>query len=165
MAGRMATAALVTLALMGGCTAEEPPLPFGPMQLMMANEVQPTADIYWGAVRFESELVDGTVVERDIRPQSEADWQRVEAAAARLGVLGQAMLDPAYAEGRGTEWAVFAQGLVDVAAEAQAAAAARDPDAVFEVGGYVYNVCQACHQVYPPANLPEGVTADDLAPQ
>ena len=136
---------------------EQAELPFGTAQQMMANEVQPTADIYWGAVKFESELMeDGTVEERDIRPETDEDWERVRASAEHMGELGQALLSPAYAAPRGEDWQSFAQGLIDVSALAEKAAADKDPDAVFEVGGTMYNVCRACHQAYPPEELPDG---------
>lgn len=157
--------ALLGVVLLLGCDSPPAELPFGPVQLMMANEVQPTAEIYWGAVKFESELVDGEVVEREIRPQTDEEWAAVEASAVRLGELGEALLSPAYADGRGEEWTDFAQGLIDISEQARQAAASRDPDAVFEVGGHVYNVCTACHQVYPPAELEEGTTVDDLPAQ
>ena len=157
----MAAALVPGVALLSACsgaaTEEQPDLPYGTAQQMMANEVQPTAEIYWGAVKFESELMeDGTVEERDIRPETDADWERVRASAQRMGELGQALLSPAYAAPRGEDWQSFAQGLVDVSAIAEQAAVDQDPDAVFEVGGTMYNVCRACHQAYPPEELPDG---------
>jgi hypothetical protein len=155
--------ACAALAL-AACAQDEPELPLGTPQQMMADHVQPTADIYWGAVKFESELMpDGSVEERDIRPQTDAEWETVRAAAARLGELGEVLNSPAYAEGRGPDWSAYAQGLVAAAAQAEAAAVAQNPDAVFTEGGTIYNVCRACHQMYPPEVLPEGVTVDDLA--
>lgn len=156
-------AALAMFAL-AGCGGAQPELPYGTAQMMMANEVQPTAEIYWDSVRFVSELVDGKVVEQNFVPETAEDWQKLEAAAARLGELGEALKTPAYAEGRGEDWGVFAQGLVDVSALAAEAARSRDPDKVFEVGGTVYNVCSACHQAYPPATLPEGETTLEPSP-
>ncbi len=152
------TATALLLALTS-CAAE-PELPYGTVQLMMANEVQPTAETYWDSVRFVSELVDGEVVDTDYKPTTDADWAKVEAAAARLGELGETLKTPAYADGRGADWAVFAQGLVDVSRAAGDAAKSRDPDKVFEVGGTVYNVCSACHQAYPPAEAPAADAAN-----
>jgi hypothetical protein len=51
----------------------------------------------------------------------------------------------------------------DVARLAEQAALDNSPDAVFEVGGTLYNVCTACHQSYPPAELPAGMSVDDMA--
>lgn len=139
-------------------------MPLGTVQQMMAEHVQPTADTFWGAVRFESVLEDGVVVERDIRPETDADWEEARQAAERLGEYGEMLMTPAYSEGRGEDWTDFSQGLVDVAQIAEQAALDRNADAIFEVGGTIYNVCQACHQMYPPEVMPEGVTVDDLRP-
>ena len=50
---------------------------------------------------------------------------------------------------------IVAGGLIEVAGQAEQAAADKSTDAVFEVGGTVYSVCSACHQAYPPADAPE----------
>lgn len=152
----------LALAALASCSQGEQEMPLGTPQQMMANEMQPTADIYWKSVKFVSELKpDGTVEERDIRPQSDAEWEDVRASAARLGELGAMLQTPAYAGGRGDAWIAYSRGLVDAAALAEAAAAAQDADAVFIEGGTVYNVCRACHQMYPPAEAPAGTTVDD----
>ena len=157
------TVAASALAACGGDGGVDPAdLPYGTVQQMMADHVQPTADVYWGSVKFESELMeDGTVEERDIRPETDEEWEEVRAAAARLGEFGQSLATPAYSEGRGDDWLAFANGLVDVSALAEQAAVDQDPDAVFEVGGNVYNVCRACHQMYPPAAGIEGESGGD----
>lgn len=159
---RILAGSLAVLALAACNQAEEVP-PQGTVQQLMAQEMQPTAEIFWGAVGSASELVDGEPVFREWQPQTDAEWEEVRAAAARLGELGELLKSPAYAKGRGDDWIAYAQGLVDVSAQAQQAAIAKDPEAVFEVGGTIYSVCSACHRKYPPEELPEGVTVDDIA--
>jgi len=158
-------AAALTASLgLTSCAKSAPELPYGTVQMMMAKEVQPTAQKYWDAVRFVSELVDGKVVNTDHVPQTEAEWLEVEAAAAHLAELGEALKTPAYAEGRGEDWPVFAQGLVDLAGRAGEAAKSRDPEQVFASGGELYNVCSACHQAYPAtASPPADPVADPAA--
>lgn len=152
---------LVATALLGGCN-QGPPAPEKTVQQLMAEDVQPTAEIYWDAVGHVSELVDGDVVERDIRPQTEADWQAVRGGATRMIELAELLQTPGYAEGRGEDWIEISQSLADVGRLAEQAADSRDPDKVFEVGGTMYSVCSACHQVYPPAEgLPSDVPAGD----
>lgn len=148
----------VPLLFLAACGGEEAPaeLPLGTAQQLMANEMQPTADIYWGSVRFESRLEeDGTVVEEEFEPSTDEEWAEVQQAAVHMQELGEMLKTPAYADGRGEDWLIFAQGLIDISAKAEQAAVDQDPDAVFTEGGNVYNVCRACHQVYPPANMPE----------
>jgi len=159
---RIIAGALATLALAACNQSEEVP-PLGTAQQMMAQEMQPTAEIFWGAVGAQSELVDGEAVFTEWQPETDAEWEEARAAAQRLGELGEVLMTPAYAEGRGDDWNAYAQGLVDVSAQAQESALAKDADAVFEVGGTIYSVCSACHRMYPPAELPEGVTVDDIS--
>jgi hypothetical protein len=159
---RIVAGSLAVLALAACNQSEEVP-PLGTAQQMMAQEMQPTADIFWGSVGSASELVDGEPVFREWQPETDAEWEEVRASAQRLGELGEVMMTPAYAEGRGEDWNAYSQGLVDVAAQAQEAALAQDAEAVFELGGTIYSVCSACHRMYPPEELPEGVTVDDIS--
>lgn len=161
----MRTDIIILAAALGlaGCSEEAESPPLGSAQQMMAQEMQPTAEIYWEAVGASSELVDGEPVFREWAPEGDAEWEAVRAAAEHLGELGVMLQTPAYAEGRGDDWLAYSQGLVDVAAQAQEAAEAQDAEAVFEIGGTIYSVCSACHRMYPPADLPEGVTVDDVS--
>lgn len=118
-----------------------------PIKDYMANTVQPTAEIYWNSVQYISDE-DG---EHEIFPRTDAEWEEVRQAAARLAEIGAELKEPGYADGRGSGWIDFADGLIEVAGQAEQAAASKDTDAVFDVGGTVYSVCSACHQAYPPA--------------
>ena len=141
------------LALLTGCSQGEQPNKT--VQQLMAQDVQPTADIYWKAVQFISDETG----DHDIAPQTDADWQRVQQAAVRMGELSELLKTPGYTEGRGEDWVQFSNSLGEVAKLAEQAAAAKDPDKVFEVGGTMYSVCSACHQVYPPTTGPEAEQA------
>ena len=46
------------------------------------------------------------------------------------------------------DWMKMSQALVDVGAVALKAAEAKNPQALFEAGGEVYEVCQRCHRRY-----------------
>lgn len=154
---------LAPLALLASCTAEPAALSHGTPQQFMATKMQPTAEVYWGAVGAVSELIDGQPVFREFEPQTDAEWATVAAAAVSLREYGEVLASPEYAEGRGPDWLDFAQGLQDVSRQAEQAAIDQSPEAVFEVGGTLYNVCTACHQAYPPAELEPGTTVDDVA--
>lgn len=153
--------ALATVALLGGCN-QGAPAPDKTVQQLMAEDVQPTAEVYWGAVGHVSELIDGVPVERDIRPTTEAEWQEIRAAATKMIEYAELLQTPGYAEERGEDWIQISQSLADVGRLAEQAADSRDPEKVFEVGGTMYSVCSACHQVYPPAEgLPDDAPIGD----
>lgn len=113
---------------------------------MMVGRVQPTAQTYWNAVQYISDE-KGT---HNIVPRNAAEWDRTRKAAEDLSDYGRQLQTRAYSQGRGEDWNQFAQGLVDIGAAAADAARSRNPDAVFDAGTSVYNVCAACHQVYLP---------------
>lgn len=146
----------LTLFALGGvlaaCGDAGPEVPIKPY---MAETVQPTAEIYWNSVQYISDEQG----EHEIFPRTDAEWEDVRQSAARLAEIGAELKEPGYAQGRGQGWIDFADGLIEVAGQAEQAAIAKDVDAVFEVGGTVYSVCSACHQAYPPADPPEGFDA------
>ncbi len=154
--------ALTPLAMLVSCSQEPATLSHGTPQQLMANEVQPTAEIYWSAVGAISELIDGVSVFREFEPETDEEWQAVADSAVKLRELGAVLASPEYSEGRGDAWLDFAQGLQDVSRQAEQAAIDKDVEAVFEVGGTLYNVCSACHQAYPPAELEPGVVAEPV---
>ncbi|MEJ2457931.1 MAG: hypothetical protein P8Y58_07175 [Novosphingobium sp.] len=143
----MTTALLVGgVALLSGCN-QQPETPALGIKEFMAQEVQPTAQVYWDSVRYIS---NETGIHHFV-PETDADWERTRKAAAGLSAYGELLKSPAYAEGRGADWIQFSQGLVDVGKRAELAAEHKSVEEVFEVGATIYNVCSACHQVYPPA--------------
>jgi hypothetical protein len=135
---------------LAGCT-DAPQQPDKTVQQLMAQDIQPTADIYWKAVQFISDETGN----HDIRPQTDAEWQRVEDAATKIVDYAELLKTPAYADGRGGDWVQFADSLAEVGKLAEQAAAEKDPDRVFEVGGTLYSVCSACHMIYPATTGPE----------
>jgi hypothetical protein len=147
-AGIFVTAGALALA---SCNQGPPPVP---IKDLMAEQVQPTAQVYWDAVRFVSDETG----DHDIMPRTDAEWEKVRKSAEDLGKFGELLKTEAYTEGRAADWTQFAQGLVDVSKLAEQAAVEKNTDKVFEVGGTVYSVCSACHQVYPPAAEPGAAT-------
>ncbi len=136
--------ALLAPALLTACDQRPPPVA---IKELMAQQVQPTAQTYWDSVRFVSDETGS----HDFLPETDADWEKTRMAAADLQEYGELLLTDAYADGRGEGWKQFAQGLIDVAKQAELAAQHKSVDEVFEVGGTVYSVCSACHQTYPAA--------------
>ena len=148
--------ALASSALLAACD-RGPPAPDKTIQQLMAQDVQPTADVYWKSVQFISDETG----QHEIVPETEEDWKRTRDAATRMIELAELLQTPGYAEGRGEDWIEISQSLADVGRLAEQAADSRDPERVFEVGGTMYSVCSACHLAYPPAEgLPEATTAE-----
>lgn len=143
--------ALAATALVAGCDAK-PPAPEQTVQQLMADVVQPTTEIYWDSVQYISDE-DG---QHEIFPRTDEEWEQTRQAAVRIQELGVLLQQPAYAHDRGEDWAQIAGSLVEVAELAEQAAVDRDVDRVFEVGGTIYNVCSACHQIYPSTAEAEG---------
>jgi hypothetical protein len=141
-------AAIAAVFLLAGCKASAPA---ESAQQLMADKVQPTAQIYWDAVRYISDE-NGN---RDIVPQTDADWEKVRKAAADLQDYGKLLQTDAYTEGRNADWTKFSQAMVEVSQQAEQAARDKDVDKVFEISGTIYNVCSACHMVYPATVGPE----------
>lgn len=134
-----------TALLIAGCNTSE--TPEKTIQQLMAQDVQPTAEVYWDAVQYISDESGS----REIVPQTDEDWKKVQDAAVRMGAHAELLKTPGYTDGRGEDWVQFANSLGEVSKRAEQAAAEKNPDKVFEVGGIMYSVCSACHQVYPPA--------------
>ena len=148
--------ALAAVTLLAGCD-QGPPPPEQTMQQLMADEIQPTAKTYWDSVQFISDKQGF----HEIVPETDADWQQTRDAATRMIELAELLQTPGYAEGRGDDWIEISQSLAEVGRLAEQAADSKDPEKVFEVGGTMYSVCSACHQVYPPEEgLPEETAAE-----
>lgn len=127
------------------------------IQELMADVVQPTAEIYWGSAGF----INDENGETDLTPTTDEGWLAARTSAATLTELGNLLMTPPFSDGRGDDWIEFSQALVKVGQQAEQAAVDRDGEAVFEIGGTVYNICSACHQFYPPKNPPEAGAAFD----
>jgi len=146
--------AATAILLVAGCSKQDQPVKKD-VKALMAQHVQPTTQTYWDAVQFVSDASGA----REIVPKNDAEWQRTAEAAKMLKQLAEELKDPGYAEGRGSDWQAFAQGLADVSEQAQQAAEQKSPEKVLEAGGTLYNVCSACHEVYMPS--PGGLVPTD----
>lgn len=146
------TAACLALAALAGCNKEEPAQPAPPLirahdiRQLMAIVVQPQADVFW---RSAGSVSDETGI-HDLTPTTDEGWLATRSAAATVAEMGNLLMTPLYAEGRGDDWIQFSKALVEIGRKAELAAVDRNSDAIFEVGGTMYNVCSACHQAYPP---------------
>jgi cytochrome c556 len=136
--------AILGAAMLASCSKPQPEP--NHVQQLMAEVVQPQADIYWhsaGSVSDEEGV-------HDLTPTTDEGWQKAADAAVKIGEAGKLLMTDKYSSGRKEDWRRFSQGMVDIAEKARQAAADHDEDKVFEVGGTMYDVCSACHQAYPP---------------
>lgn len=146
-------AVIATIVLLAGCKASAPA---ESVQQLMKDKVDPASKVYFSAVQYISDSTG----EHDIRPQTDADWEKVRKAAVDLQDYGKLLQTDDYTKERNPDWAKFSQALVDAGKQAEQAAKDKDVDKVFEMSGTVYNVCSACHMAYPPAVPPASGTPE-----
>jgi hypothetical protein len=149
-----ALSALTLPALLAGCgrgggedRAENPPyIRAHSLQQLMVTVMEPDAQVFW----HSSGTVSDSGGTRDLTPTTPEGWAAARSAAATVAETGNLLMTPVYGQDRGPDWITFAQELVRAGREAEAAAANRDGDAMFEAGGKLSEACSACHQAYLP---------------
>jgi hypothetical protein len=145
---------IIAAALIAACGGQPEPAEEAPrfvkahnIKGLMANVVEPQAQIYWRS----SGYVMDEKGETDLTPTTDERWLATRSAAATVTEMGNLLMTPLYAKGRGADWMEFSEALVKIGMRAEKAAADRNSEAVFEVGGIMYQVCTSCHQVYVEA--------------
>ena len=141
-----------------GCENDAPAVaaqvrPVGDVKQTMTWLLDPAADAIWGSAGFVLSE-DG---ERSLAPTTDEEWAAVHHAAAVVAEGGNVLLLPhllptasdagEYGQSLAA-WVEFSNGMTRVAQEAMQAAENQDAAALFEIGGHLYNVCRACHQVF-----------------
>lgn len=113
------------------------------MKDLMNNVLDPAADGIWEAV--------GTVITADgtfeKAPATDDEWAGVRAAAIQLAESGNLLMLPSRSSGS-EEWIAQAKAMIDVSNRAIKIIDARDKDALFTVGGDIYDVCTNCHRQF-----------------
>ena len=113
---------------------------------LMANLVDPTADVVWESV--------GTVYTKEgtfeKAPGSDEEWNDVRASAITLVEVGNLLMMPSRSGGS-DEWVKLAQQLIVQSKRAIKAAEAHDRDGVFNTGADIYEACVNCHKRFDPA--------------
>ena len=113
---------------------------------LMANMMDPTADVVWGSV--------GTIMTKegtfDKSPQTDDEWNNVKAHAIMLVEGGNLLMLPARSGGN-QEWVQMAQDLITQSKRMITAAEKHDKVAVFDVGADIYDRCVNCHKKFDPA--------------
>jgi hypothetical protein len=144
---------LLPFAVMGAtaCTgpAPPPPPPFQTtvnMKDLMLNVLDPAADGLWDSVGTIS-TIEG-VFEKF--PATDDEWAGVRAFAIQLAESGNLLMLPQRSNGS-TEWVADAQALITQSGRALKAIEAKDKDALFTIGGDIYDVCTSCHSKFSPS--------------
>ncbi len=149
------------LVVLSGCASDVPEgssVPFTPVadtREIMANILEPAAEVYWDAVGW---IVDASGT-TEIRPGSPEEWEAVRNAAFVIAESGNLLMMEGRAPDQGA-WIGMSQAMTQVALRAIEAAEARDEQAVFDVGAEVYFACTNCHYAYAiqtlnPADRPD----------
>lgn len=132
------------------------PKPTGPPLLSVAtlgevmhDLVIPSAEVVWDSV--------GTIYTvkgvEEIRPANNEEWIRVEQSATALTEAANLLMMDGRAKDT-TRWYQRSIALREAGAAVHKAAKARDPEAVFETGGQLFEACQGCHFEYRFAKDP-----------
>ena len=113
---------------------------------LMANVMDPTADIVWESV--------GTIMTKEgtfeKAPANDDEWNAVKAGAITLVESGNLLLIPARSGGN-PEWIAKAQDLITQSKRAIKAAEDHDRQATFDIGADIYESCVNCHKRCDPA--------------
>ncbi len=109
-------------------------------KMIMALDVNPGAVAFWagGNDPAESESTFAT----------EARWVAAVRGAQAMQAKGKLLQTAGIA--REGPWSTFAEMMIQVSAEGEVAARARDSEKAFEVGGRLYDACNGCHKAYVP---------------
>tara|TARA_B100000929_G_C15404137_1_gene385632 strand:+ start:426 stop:854 length:429 start_codon:yes stop_codon:yes gene_type:complete len=113
------------------------------VEQLMHYVLEPAADIVWDSAGTIATL-EGV---EDLAPTTDEGWFRVQHAAAVVTESGNLLLMPGRAED-GNDWREISLGLVSTGTALMNAAEEQNADAIFDLGGQLYNVCVACHQRY-----------------
>src|SRR5688572_16937349 len=127
----------------GACSSAPPMPPFqttANMKDLMLNVLDPAVDTIWESV--------GTVIDADgmheRAPSTDDEWAGVRAGAIQLAESGNLLMLPSRSSGS-EEWIAQASALIDASTRAMKAIDAKDKDALFTIGGDIYDVCTNCH--------------------
>ena len=115
------------------------------MKDLMLNVLDPAADGIWESVGTVI-TVEGTF---EKAPATDDDWAVVRMHAIQLAESGNLLMLPSRSNGS-KEWVTQAQALIEASNRALKAIDAKDKDAVFTIGGDIYDVCTNCHRQFSP---------------
>ena len=113
------------------------------MHDLMAHLLTPASEAIWES----SGYVITEEGEFSLEPTSEEEWERVLYGAKVITESAYLLNIPSRSKDR-KEWIIFSNLLKDVGEKAFEAAEEKNVESLFEIGAELYQVCEACHQVY-----------------
>ncbi len=141
---------LLSLVVLGasacGSPSPPPPPPFQAtvnVKDLMLNVLDPAADGVWESVGTVA-TIEG-VFEKF--PATDDEWAGVRGYAIQLAESGNLLMLPQRSNGS-AEWIADAQALITQSGRALKAIEAKDKDALFTIGGDIYDVCTSCHNKF-----------------
>ena len=117
--------------------------PVASVKQLMAATILPSSEVLFDAV---GTVISSSGVE-EIAPKNDEEWATVRNNALTLAESGNLLMIGDRARDKGA-WMKMSQALVDAGVVALKAAEDKNPEALFEAGGEVYEVCQQCHNQY-----------------
>ena len=145
---RIAKPVLFSLALALTRCAGPPPTPYRPVadvKDLMKSVMDPQADVFWESVKT---TITAAGTDEKV-PRTAAEWTAVRNAAVILAESGNLLMMAPRAKDGG-DWMRYSRELIEVAQRAIAAADARDPTKIYEIGGDINDKCMQCHEHYDP---------------
>jgi hypothetical protein len=113
------------------------------MHDLMNNVLDPAADEIWESV--------GTVITAEgtfeKAPSTDDEWAGLKGSAMRLAEAGNLLLLPARSGGN-PDWIKYSLAMIEQSNRALKAAEAKDKDAIFTIGGDIYDACTNCHKQF-----------------
>lgn len=143
------------VALLTACAPKEtgPPIKsVATLGEVMHDIVIPSAEVVWDSV---GTIYTAKGVE-EIRPKDEGEWVRVEQSATALTEAANLLMMEGRAKDK-DKWYQRSIALREAGAAVHKAAKARNAEAVFETGGYLFDACQGCHFEYRFKNDPSTI--------
>ena len=137
--------AIALLLVSSSCAPQPPYKPVASIKQVMESTVHPSAEVIFDSV---GTIISASGVE-EIAPKNDEEWANVQHSALTLAEAGNLLMIPGRAK-QDSDWVKLAQGLVDVGMIAHKAAQAKNPEALFEAGGQIYEACLRCHSRYWP---------------
>ena len=113
------------------------------MKDLMLNVIAPAADTLWEPVGTIN-TAEGTF---EKAPATDDEWAGVRAGAIQLAEAGNLLLLPSRSGGS-AEWIAQSQAMIEASNRALKTIEAKDKDALFTVGGDIYDVCTNCHKQF-----------------